>query len=281
MRSPRATWLARNDCAEAIQKGEADLLFAGAARREPAAGGGRGGLVRLRLAGQEAVGKRALHGGLLGRILGGLYLGAGRAVAQLVAAERLERAGVPTPAVLAVGWRRAFGPFHQHAVVTRRVHRSQNLYEAALEDAPWRRRRISLEKSASLVRSMHDAGFLHADLNVSNILLGEGPDGDRVHIVDLDRGRFVRRAGPGARFRNLARLLRSYEKWIAGRFRLTAREELLFLRSYCGPDRSLLRRLQRRLQRYRGRLRLRRILWGGARAPQSGRANAGRWTAQK
>ena len=57
------------------------------------------------------------------------------------------------------------------------------------------------------------------------------------------------------------RLLRSYEKWIAGRFRLSVREELIFLRRYCRNDRVLLRRLQQALQSHRSRLGLHRAGW--------------------
>ena len=259
--SPIATWLARPECAEEIREGRADFLLRGSGRRSPAGGGGRGGLGYLELAGAAAVGKRALHGGVFGRVLGGLFLGKGRMTGQIEAAERLDRAGVPTPEVLAVGWRRALGVFRALAIVTRAIPRAQNLYEAAREDAPWRRRRVILEKSARLVRAMHDAGFLHADLNVTNLVLGEGPGGDRVYVVDLDGGRFEDMPGPAVRFRSLARLLRSYEKWIAGRWRLSPREEIVFLRTYCGPDRELSVFLWRRLQRYRARLPLRRLSW--------------------
>jgi hypothetical protein len=219
----------------------------------------------------EVVGKRALHGGLLAPLLRGFYLGTGRILDQLVAADRLERAGVSTPAVLAVGWRRILGPLQAHAIITQAVLQAQNLYEAAREDAPWRRRRVVLEKNADLIRAMHDAGFVHSDLNVTNLLIGRGGEGDRAQIVDLDGGRFRRSVSIGERYANLARLLRSYEKWIAGCFRLSGREEIGFLRRYCRADRDLVRLLQCRLQAYRGRLGLRRIAWENAPRPAGDR----------
>jgi hypothetical protein len=261
IRSPAASWIAHNQCADEIQHGEADRLLIRRVVAQPLPGSGRGGTQRFRLGGVEVIGKRALHGGLLAPLLGGLYLGTGRILDQLLAADRLERAGVSTPAVLGVGWRRILGPFHAHAIITRAVLQAQNLYEAAREDAPWRRRRVVLEKSADLIRAMHDAGFVHADLNVTNLLIGRGGDGDRALIVDLDGGRFRRIVGIGERYANLARLLRSYEKWIAGRFRLSGREEIAFLRRYCRADREMTRFLQHRLQSYRGRLGLHRIGW--------------------
>jgi len=249
--SPGGKWLARPECVEAIERGAADILLRGPARRDKRAGTGRGPMVRLEIGGLAAIGKRALHGGLAGRLLGGLYLGAGRALAQVEAAERLSRSGIPTPEILAVGWQSALLLFTKQAIVTRAVPGAENLYEAARHDAPWRRRRAILAASADLIRRMHDAGFLHADLNVANLILGGGPGGDRVFVVDLDRGRFEARLTKRQRFANLARLQRSYEKWIAGQWPLSPRDEVRFLRSYCRRDRALLRELRSRLLSYR------------------------------
>ena len=262
VRSPTGTWWARPECADAIQAGGADFLLQGTAVRSRRAGRGRGDVTAFDLAGHHLVGKRAQHGGLLGRWLGGVYLGHGRLLTQLRLADVLERRGIATPEVMAVGWRRLLGPLQALAVVTRAIAAAQNLYEAARDGAPWRRRRVILERSAELIRSMHDAGFRHADLNVTNLVLGRGPEGDRMHVVDLERGRL--RGGPLSdreRLASLARLLRSYEKWIAGRWRLPAREELAFLRRYCAADRTRMRRLRLDLDRSRRRLAPRRLLW--------------------
>jgi len=278
VRSPVAEWIARPECSEAIARGEADALFVPHDRRLAPRATGRGRLARFRLGGVPAVGKRALHGGLLGRLFGGLYVGRARGLAQIELAERLERAGIPTAEILAVGSRRAFGPLHEQVIISRAIPGAQNLYEAAMEDAPWRRRRVILERSADLLRAMHDAGFLHADLNVSNLVVGEGAEGDRVFVVDLDRGRFLARLRLAERLSNLARLLRSYEKWIARRGRLSAREEILFLRRYCRTDRRLLRDLRGRLDRYRARLRFGHRPWWAL--TSSGSAGQGRGAAQ-
>jgi hypothetical protein len=116
---------------------------------------------------------------------------------------------------------------------------------------------------------MHDAGFFHADLNLTNLVLEGGPAGGRAYVVDLDRGRFRRPLGTARRFRNLARLLRSSEKWLGRGVRLAPREELAFLRRYCGSDGALLRLLLGRLRRYRAALRLRRLFFGVAAPDQA------------
>ncbi|HKB07549.1 MAG TPA: lipopolysaccharide kinase InaA family protein [Candidatus Polarisedimenticolia bacterium] len=257
IRSPAAEWIARRDCAEAIRQGAADALF-----REPAAGTvttatGRAPIARLRLGETRAIGKRSLHGGLLGPLLGRLYLGSGRGLDQLRAAIRLRGSGIPTPEVLAVGSAPVCGPLRAQAIVTRELEGGRNLYEVSGgAPAPTRRREI-LRMCAGLVRRLHDAGFLHADLNVGNLVLQPGPAGETLHVIDLDRGRFLPVLSPRVRLANLARLLRSYEKWIACSLRLTRREEVDFLRCYARGDRALVRDLARRLARYRTRLGLR------------------------
>lgn len=249
IRSPAARWIARPECAEELGRGEGDRLLLGRARRDKRPGSGRGSIVRMPLGGVPAIGKRALHGGLAGPILGGLYCGRGRLLAQIRAAHRLHEAGIPTPELLAVGWRPVFRGLSAHAILTRALPEAENLFEAAQHEAPWRRRRAILGESAALVRAMHDIGFMHPDLNVTNLVLGATESGDRIHVVDLDRGRFVSQTGLSERTKNLRRLVRSYRKWIRGRWPLSPREEIYFLRRYCRADRAFLRALLARLGR--------------------------------
>ena len=261
VRSAGGDWIVRRECAAAIERGEADFILHGPGARHSAAGSGRGPLARLMLAGIPAVGKRALHGGLLGRLLGGLYLGRRRALDQLRATSRLSRAGVQTPEILAIGTRRVAGLFCAQAVVAREIAGARNLHHLAGERLSEARRRDILEKTAVLVRRMHDAGFLHADLNLANLVLGDGPAGESLWAVDLERGRFAVEVPARRRIRVLARLLRSCEKWVANPFRPTPREEVRFLRVYARGDRVLLRELVTRLSRFRRRLRVRRLSW--------------------
>jgi len=261
VRSPRGGWIARRECAESIERGEADALLVEPARPPARAGSGRSAGVRLRLGSESAIAKRAVHGGLLGPLLGGLYLGTGRAVDQALAAERLSAADVATPEILAIGARRVLGPMHALAIVSREIPEARNLLEFSEGAPPRGRRRLVLLACADLVRRMHAAGFLHADLNVGNLVLGRRGGEEILHVVDLDRGSFRTSLSLHARHRNLARLLRSYEKWIARHLRLTAREEILFLLRYAGRDRVLARRLAARLSRSRSRLRFRRLGW--------------------
>ncbi len=251
VRSPLGVWIARRDCAEGVERGEADFLFEERGSAPVEAGSGRGPIAHFRLAGRPVIGKRALHGGLLGPLLAGLYLGNRRALDQAKAAARLESAGVPTPEILAVGSAAVLGPARTHAIVSRELQGAINLFEVAGGMPTRRRRRDLLLECSDLLRRMHDAGFLHADLNVSNLVLERRGKTEVLHVVDLDRGRFRGVVSPRHRLRTLARLLRSYEKWIAARLRLSRREEILFLVRYARGDRAMVRFLAKSLSRRR------------------------------
>ena len=259
--SPGGTWVSRPGCVAAIVRGELDYLLRGPGPRRPAAGGGRGPLLFLHLGGEEAVAKRPVHGGLLGRLIGGLYWGRERVLAQVHAAQWLRGQGVSTPEILAAGWRSVAGPLQHQALIAKTIPGAINLYEASRNPPPGLRRRTILRESAVLVRRMHDAGFLHADLNLTNLVLEPGARGPLVHIVDLDRGRLQSRVGLSERALNLARLLRSYEKWLAAEAPLSGREELYFLRCYARSEGAMVRRLWRFLQNYRRSLGPRRLAW--------------------
>lgn len=255
-----ATWLVRSDCASSLAaSGAAQLLERGSGPVvEP--GSGRAVPVALHVGAVGAIGKRARHGGGA-RILGGYYLGRRRAVHPLTCAVRLRASGVSTPSVLAVGWRRVLGPLTVHALITELIPGAVNLQAALASRMATLERRAVLAAAGAEVRKMHDAGFLHADLNLANLVLEPRQTGPRAHIVDLDRGRFEPALTPEQRRSNLERLLRSWEKWRPGGRALGPRDALAFLRGYCGGDRDSRRGLFHELRRLRGRFGARRLLW--------------------
>jgi hypothetical protein len=254
-------WIVRRDCAVSLEASGAVDLLRGRPGRAGGPGRGRSGFVRLRLGTLAAVGKRSRHGGVFGGLLGGAFVGAGRVVAVVEAATRLDAQGVRTPAVLAAGWRRIAGPLQAHALVTEEVPGATTMQEAIGAAPATHRRRAILAAVGEAVRAMHAAGFVHADLNMGNLLLDDAPGSPRAHVVDLDRGRFVPRMGGRRRLSNLRRLLRSWEKWLGGRVPPGPRDAVAFLHAYCGGDRSAMRRLLRRLAVYRSLLCPRRFAW--------------------
>lgn len=261
VRSAVGDWIAREACASAIARGEADFILSGPGVRQAAAGSGRGRVARFALGGIPAVGKRALHGGLLGPLLGGLYVGNRRPLDQMRASVRLAQGGVPTPEILAVGSRRVAGILQAQAIVAREIAGARNLHELAGESLSGARRRKILDLTASVLRDMHDAGFEHADLNLANLVLGRGRSGETLFVVDLERGRFRDSMPVGRRIRSLARLVRSCEKWVPESHRITRREEIRFLLGYARGDGALLRAIAAPLDRYRRGLGARRLSW--------------------
>jgi len=270
VRSPAGVWLARPGSTLPLTAGEADFLLTRKAERLPGREQGRGVVARFLLGGRPVVGKMLIHGGLFGPTLGRLYLGRQRAWSQAALADRLRTAGVATPRVVATGARRIAGPLFRLAVLTEEIREARNLLELARSfPGPPVRRRIA-DLTADTVRAMHDGGFLHADLNLANLVVEGGTAAAAVHIVDLDRGRFVARVRPADRVAGLARLLRSCEKWLASGTCPGARDRIRFLRRYARRDRRMVRRLHSGIARARRGWWARRRLWGPPPEPTTG-----------
>jgi 3-deoxy-D-manno-octulosonic acid kinase len=89
------------------------------------------------------------------------------------------------------------------------AHRESAGHEAAGDGAV---REAAMGAAGRLIRRAHDAGLIHPDLNLKNILLTAGPEAEAV-LLDLDRGRLVGEVSSGARRRMLKRFWRSARKW--------------------------------------------------------------------
>ena len=119
--------------------------------------------------------------------------------------------------------------------------------------------RTILERAGVAVRTLHDAGVPHPDLQPKNLLLtGAG----RVLLLDLDR------AHPGegrlseeVRLSNLVRLGRSLEKHRLKGLRTSRRAALRFLEGYAGSREAAVRWLDLVRARLGRGLALRRLWW--------------------
>ena len=190
-------------------------LLAPALELPPAAeplGSGRGGAWRLELAdGLRVVVRLYRRGGLVAWAVRDTYLGTRpRPLHELAVTVEARRRGVAAPEVL--GARVEGGLVYRGALVTAEVPNARTLVDA-LRAAPGAGARAALAaRAARAVARLHDAGVFHADLNLTNLLVGPG-EADDVVVVDFDRAR-VRAGSLGARARrrNLARLGRSLAK---------------------------------------------------------------------
>ena len=189
------------------------------ARRVP---GGRGGSVRIALHdGGAAYVRRYRHGGLLGSLLGEIYVGCSpRPWRELAATQAARRAGICAPEVLAAIAEPLGGPWgrlaYRGVLVTRELSLPRNLRDALVASGSDAEVDRWLEIVLDAVSRLHRAGIEHRDLNFTNLLVGENP-GDGLAIIDFDGARIS--AGPvGTLARRMARrrLARSLAKLPGG-----------------------------------------------------------------
>jgi 3-deoxy-D-manno-octulosonic acid kinase len=208
----------------------------------------------------RAVRIRPAHrGGLLGPWLGDHFLTPSRPERELRLWIALRERGAPLPEpVLAASLRR--GPFWHNLFGS--VH-----LEHAIDGAEWLRRPCSKHERAlgthrlgRAIRDFHDAGGVHGDLHLGNLLFEGSGEATRCWLIDLDRARLINDVGPARRMHELARLARSMEKQALGS-RLDARLVARLLGAYCGRDRALRQAMRAAWPREARRWRRHRLGW--------------------
>lgn len=158
--------------------------------------------------------RRFRHGGLLRALRGERYCDPARPFREACLAAELAARGLPVAQVLAAravrlpwwGWRLE--------LVVRRIPDSRDLgalmADARRGGAPVPARLV--RAAGLLLRRMHDAGFLHADLQPNNLLVEGDPREGRLVLLDLDGSAFHDRPGVEARAANLARFVRFVQR---------------------------------------------------------------------
>ncbi|MBI4568043.1 MAG: hypothetical protein HY719_06555 [Planctomycetes bacterium] len=234
---------------------------------------GRGESAVYAAGGRTFVVKRCRHGGLLRPLTGDRFLRGGRFVEEVALTLRMARAGIATPAVVALALTRRWHGLLLAHLVTEEIPDARDLWNfvTAPENGPESRagrarRREAIRAAGRVVRAFHDAGFYHADLNLRNLLAREG-DPARALIIDVAGSR--QRAAPLAeaeRIDNLARLNRSLDKLCHTSGAAVPRADLLrFLSAYhrAGADAGATTPPLRHLAAAAaaGYTRLRRLLW--------------------
>ncbi len=227
----------------------------------PRVQGGRGSnRILFSSTGGDAVRLRPLrHGGILGPWLGDRFLRADRPFREFERWVTLRDRGARLPEpILAVSrrkglfWRSAFGSVERASAI-----------DAArwLDSDPGRvRLHAACHAFGGALRRFHDAGGMHGDLHLRNILIENetGSTTARCWLIDLDGTRVFARVSPRRRARDFVRLLRSFEKEARGDL-LSPRIRALTLAAYCRGDRVLRARMLRSISaesRHVGRHRL-------------------------
>jgi hypothetical protein len=231
--------------------------------------GGRGSNRILESGGESIRLRPSRHGGFLAGWLGDRFLSPARPFREFRIWIALRHRGIalPTPVLAAsrrrgLFWRSVFGSIER---------------AGARDGAEWlegrpsaAERRVACIAFAHALRRFHDAGGLHGDLHLRNVLIesGDGEAADeslRCTLIDLDRTRIVRSASPRQRMREWMRFARSLEK--AGRGDLTLpRLRAVGLSAYCAGDRRLRRSMLR---------------WGASEARRLHRHRLGWWLGRR
>ncbi len=159
---------------------------------------------KLKVNHEPLVVKQVLHGGLFGRLNPEGHRGPDRLLRELVITEEARNRGVPVPEVAYMAWTVA-RPCRLF-LATVRVTASRNLAQLLRDEAPGDLRRQSLRAAAVAVREMHDASMVHADLNLSNVMITELTGRPEGFVLDLDRSTFPSTLDNSHRAANLTRL---------------------------------------------------------------------------
>ena len=168
---------------------------------------GRGAAYFFRAADKQYVLRHYRRGGLIARLSHDHYFwqseAATRPFAEWQLTYHLHHAGLPVPAPVGARYKRT-GIGYTGDLITERILNVDSL-------AAWLRARplpiLNWIAIGRCIRSFHNLGVYHADLNAHNVMIGS--DG-AVHLIDFDRGG-LRKPGLWCDG-NLVRLRRSLEK---------------------------------------------------------------------
>lgn len=156
------------------------------------------------------------HGGLFGKLFGGIFYGGDRPLNELHVNEVAARKGVPSAEVIAIARRKLWGIFYKADFISREITGAVDIVQFLKGSSPEFIQRCKKSVSfalARLIRDMHDAGIFHADLHLKNILLKGGKNGEfNAYIIDLDKSAVLKELNTVQRMKNLLRLDRSLEK---------------------------------------------------------------------
>lgn len=163
------------------------------------------------------------HGGLLGKLFGGVFLNGDRPLNEMFTSEIASQRGVPSAEVIAIAKRRLWGLFYKAKFISKEIDGAVDMVEFLKKSSPefiQTYKKPVIFALVKLIRNMHDAGIYHADLHLKNILLKKDSTGEfTAYIIDLDKSVVLDKLDIQQRIKNLLRLDRSLEKlrWLSGK----------------------------------------------------------------
>ena len=129
------------------------------------------------------------HGGLLRALTGNLYLFGARSFKELALTEEIRSCGIPTVPSIGAIHHRIFPPLYQAYFLSLQIPQAVDLiqYLQKIGAHPSRQvlalKRNLIRSLGLLIRSFHQAGFFHGDLQLKNILVA----GEQLFLIDFDR----------------------------------------------------------------------------------------------
>jgi 3-deoxy-D-manno-octulosonic acid kinase len=177
------------------------------------AGIGRAKVTRFILDQRPLVLKHYLRGGAIAALSKDRYLGwnveHSRSFREWRLLHDLHARGLPVPRPVAAHTQKAIISYRAD-LITEEIPDALTLADVlghrTLAAAQW-------QKIGACIHRFHQHNVYHADLNARNILLaGTTPGEETVYLIDFDRGR-IRRASVSWKLANLARMLRSLQKF--------------------------------------------------------------------
>lgn len=147
----------------------------------------------------------------------------GRAQRTFACAFSLQKAGIATPAPIAVAERRCCRWLIESYFMSEEIPEARTVWEHRKDSEPGRRHILARALGRTLAR-VHDAGFSHSDPNFSNFLVrGKLSASTELVAIDLDGIRRKRFISPRLAAKDLYRLVRYMEP----------DERLWFVAQYC------------------------------------------------
>jgi 3-deoxy-D-manno-octulosonic acid kinase len=169
---------------------------------------GRGATYFVRVEDHACVLRHYQRGGLAAKFLSDQYFWTGidqtRAWREWYLLKELCDRGLPVPKPVAAHVVKS-GIYYRADLMTVRLNNAKSLTEYL------RKKELPTEQWRNIgqtVRSFHNAGIYHADLNAHNIMLTDNGD---VHLIDFDKGQ-IRPIESGWQKANIGRLERSLQK---------------------------------------------------------------------
>ena len=136
-----------------------------------------------------------------------------RPLTELIATETARQRGVPTVEVLGAYVRWIKSGLYRGLLISREAEGFHNLWEWLQRHPTGPTRTVILTTVARTIATMHDVGIVHADLNLTNILVQPGSTSPQVLLLDFDRARVLSDpVSRSQRERTLRRLQRSFRR---------------------------------------------------------------------